>query len=401
MPATAGYQAGLETNATQISYGMETTWGTAPAVQFQAIRYMSETLAYAKTRQRPGEITSTREAAQGVTTQQQASGSINYALSYGTFDDPLSMVLQNDWQAVAPLQSILTDISIVNTGGVITITSTLAGKFTQFVQGQWIRILGAVNAANNDWWYVSVRDSAVLMHLTGRNSATAVSETSAAGNIGLRGSSVRNGTTFKSAFVQQMFSNTLFFTYPGAYVSKVTVQGGIGNFMTGAFDIVARSETKAITNTSTGAVLAAPTGRVVDPVAGFVCALWNEAVFASAIDQFAITLENTGAAPEFGMGSAAAQGILGGTFQASGTFRAFFKDTSQYDLFTAETAGRLAFIVKDSAGSSYAFTFLNAILVAGGPSVGGPGQPVYATFTVEGGPAAAGGTFVIDRMAGV
>src|SRR5450755_1746237 len=79
MPATAGYQAGLETNATQISYGVETTWGTAPAVQFQAIRYTSETLAYAKTRQRPAEITGTREAAQGVTTQQQASGTINYA----------------------------------------------------------------------------------------------------------------------------------------------------------------------------------------------------------------------------------------------------------------------------------------------------------------------------------
>jgi hypothetical protein len=403
MPATAGYQAGLETNATQISYGVETTWGTAPAVQFQAIRYTSETLAYAKTRQRPAEITGTREAAQGVTTQQQASGTINYALSYGTFDDFMSVALQADWGAALSIQSILTDVSIVNTGGVITMTSTLAGKFTGINQGQWIRIVGAANAVNNAWWYVSVKDSLVLMHLTGPNSATAISETAAAGNIGIRGGQLRNGTTFKSMFVQQALSSTLYFTYPGAYVSRITLQGGIGNFMTGGIDIVAKSETKAVVQGSTGAVLAAPSGRVFDPVAGFVSVTWNEAVFASAIDQFAITLENTGAAPEFGMGAASAQGILGGTFQASGTFRAYFKDSSQYDLFTAETAGRLAYVMKDSTGNAYAFTFMNAILVAGGPAIGGPGQPVYATFTVEGGPQVGTGnsTFSIDRMAGV
>jgi tail tube protein len=382
---------------------VETTWGTAPAVQFQAIRYTSETLAYAKTRQRPAEITGTREAAQGVTTQQQASGTINYALSYGTFDDFMSVALQADWGATLSLQSILVDTSIVQAAGVVTITSTLASKFTNIVQGQWFRIVGAVNAANNAWWYVSVKDSNVLMHLTGPNSAIAVSETSAAGNIGIRGGQLRNGTTFKSMFVQQLLSPSLFFTYPGAYVSRMTLQGGIGNFMTGGFDIVAKSENKALVNGSTGTVLAAPSGRVFDPVAGFVSATWNEAVFASAIDQFAITIENTGAAPEFGMGAASAQGILGGTFQVSGTFRAYFKDSSQYDLFTAESAGRLAYVMKDNAGNAYAFTFMNAILVGGGPNIGGPGQPIYATFTVEGGPQTGAGnsTFSIDRMAGV
>jgi hypothetical protein len=170
----------------------------APRRRFSSrIRYTSETLAYAKTRQRPAEITGFRAAAQGVTTQQQASGTINYALSYGTFDDFMSVALQADWGAALSIQSILTDVSIVNTGGVITMTSTLAGKFTGINQGQWIRIVGAANAVNNAWLYVSVKDSLVLMHLTGPNSATAISETAAAGNIGIRGGQLRNSTTFK------------------------------------------------------------------------------------------------------------------------------------------------------------------------------------------------------------
>ena len=66
MPATAGYQAGVETNQTRISYAVEATWGIAPAIPFQAIRYMSDTLAETKTRQRPSEINITREASQAV-----------------------------------------------------------------------------------------------------------------------------------------------------------------------------------------------------------------------------------------------------------------------------------------------------------------------------------------------
>ena len=401
MPATANYQAGVETNATQISYAIETTWGVAPAVPFQAIRYTSESLAETKTRQRPSEIVNAREATQGVTTQQQAAGTINYALSAQTFDDFMSVITQSDWGATIALAGIAGDIVLTNTSGVITLSSTLTTKFTALVQGSWIRLLGFTNAQNNDWWYIAVKTSNQLMTLTGRNSATAVTETPAGTAAQIRSCTLRNGTTFKSVFLQQQFSSSLFLTYAGAYVSKMSVQGGIGNFMTGAIDLVAKQEVNGVTNSSTGAVVAAPTTRVMDPVNSWVAGLWNEQVFSSSVDQFVLTMENTSAAPEFAMGSVAAVGMLGGTFMASGSFRAYFKDFSQYALFAAETSGRLSFILKDSVtGYSYAFTFLNAILL-GKINAGGPGQPVYAEFDVEGGPGPNSGTLVIDRLAGV
>ena len=106
MVATTGHKAAIETNATQLSYGTEAVWGTA-AGQFQALRYVSSTLAGARTTQRPSEITGTREAAQEVTTQVTAGGTINFAMSATTFDEfVFANVLQADWGSTIAIDGL-------------------------------------------------------------------------------------------------------------------------------------------------------------------------------------------------------------------------------------------------------------------------------------------------------
>lgn len=399
MPATAGYQAGIEANQTRISYAMETTWGIAPSVAFQAIRYMSDTLALTKTRQRPNEINITREASQAVTTQQTAGGSINYALSYAVYDDFFSVALQQDWQAFQAINGIAADIVLTQSAGTVTLSSTLGTKYSTISQGSWIKLYGFTNATNNGWWFVLTKTDNSHLILTGVNRLTAVTETPTGTNAHLRGSTITNGITFKSMFMQQKLSNTMFLVYPGSYVSRMTITGGIGNFFTGAIDIIAKNETDLLVDSSTGSVVAAPSNVVMDPVNGFVGAYWNGVPMVGSLDQVSITLENQGAAPEYALGSATAVGLLGGTFSASGTFRMYFNDFTNYNLFQAETSGILSFIVQGSTGNSYAFTFPNAILLQRVPA-GGPGQPVFAEITFEGNPDPFGsGTVRIDRLA--
>ena len=397
MPATAGYQAGVEANQTRISYAVEATWGVAPAVAFKAIRYMSDTLAETKTRQRPSEINITREATQAVTTQQTAGGTINYALSYATFDDFFSIVLQRDWQAFQTINGIAADITITNTSGTVVLSSTLATKFATLAQGTWIKLYGFTNALNNGWWYIKTHTSDQSLTLEGTNRAAVITETPAGTAAHVRASTISNGVTFKSMFMQQMLSPSLFLVYPGAYVSRMTISGGIGNFFTGAIDIIAKDEDGITVDSSTGAVVAAPSAIVMDPVNGFVGAFWNGAPMVGTLDQMAITLENTTAAPEYGLGNQLSVGILSGTFTANGTFRMYFNDFTNYNMMQSETTGVLTFIVKGSTGNSYAFTFNNAFMTVK-MNVGGPGQAVYADITVEGNPAASGGTFTIDRL---
>lgn len=395
MAATSGTAAGVETSATELSYIVETAWGVAPASAFTAIRYTSESLSAAKTRQRPSEITGTREAAQGVTTQQQATGTINYALSYGTFDDFFAVCAQNEWGAATTISGAAADITITNTAGTVTLTSGTSGKFNLVTALSWIRLSGFTTTANNGFWFVSIKTSGTSLTLKGPN--TAVTETPSLTAATVKLSTLANGTTFRTMYIQEQLSSTMFLVYGGSYVSRMTLQGGNGAFLAGAMDIVAKSEAKGTSNASTGAVVAAPTGRVFDPIAGWVGVFWNEAAFGTGIDNFTLTLTNTGASTEFAMGSASAAGILGGIFEAAATVRTYFKDFTQYDLFQGESTGRFAIICKDPSGNAYAFTFLQAVLLVK-LSIGGPGQPVWADVTVEAGPTT-GGTFVMDRLA--
>jgi hypothetical protein len=401
MVATTRVLSALETNSSAIGYIFESAWGTEPAGALQLIRYTSSTLAPTRTTQRPNEITSTREAAISVTTQVTAGGTINYALSANTFDELVfANVLQADWGSTLTINGSSGDITLTASSGAVTLSSTTPGKFASIASHSWIRLLGFTNTANNTFWFTTTggTDSPDSISLNGPNLATAVTETPSGAAAKVRSCTIKNGTTFKSYFVEQQFSSgAVYMQYPGAYASRATLTGGLGAFMTGTVDLVAKTGQTATTTASDSTATAAPTGRVVDPIGGFVGCYFNGAALGTGVESFAITLENAGSAPEFQMGSSSAIGCLGGTFTASGTLRAYFVDFTLYQNVINETSGQLAFIVKDYAGYAYAFTFLDAKL-NGQIAVGGPGQAVSVDYTIEAGPTTLG-TFVIDRLA--
>ncbi|EHM01422.1 hypothetical protein HMPREF9946_02161 [Acetobacteraceae bacterium AT-5844] len=107
MAATTNYQAGVESNLVRLGYVQETAWGVAPspAGKLKALRFTSESLRGQKTRQRPTEINTTRSASAAITTEETASGNIDFALSYGTYDDLLAGLLKADWSSDALVNS--------------------------------------------------------------------------------------------------------------------------------------------------------------------------------------------------------------------------------------------------------------------------------------------------------
>lgn len=399
MAATAGYQAGTEANQVEFSYGVEATWGTAPAAMFQAVRLMSETLAGSKTRARPTEINPAREVIAAVTTQEQAGGALNFALSYGTFDDLLSVLLGSDWGSVVALAGVSADITITDVASLTgTLSSTTTGKFANIAIGQWIRTLGFTNAANNDFWRVTAKADNQTLSVTKATAGVPVTETPTGAAAKVRAQTIANGTQFKSLYGQKKFSSSLWLRYPGTYVTDGSITSTVGQFLSGAFNVITKDEEKATADASTGGVTAAPTGRVHDPVGGWRGVYFNNGAVAATVSEAALTLKNNSAALEFGLGSAAAAGVLTGTFGADGTVKMYFKDFTQFDLFKAETAGSVSFISADAAGNAYVFTFLNANFMNPQIVAGGVGQAVMATFQIEGNPQTGGGTFQIDKL---
>jgi hypothetical protein len=125
---TTGYSAGIESNSVILSYVPETAYGTTPAVAAKQLRYMSESLGSTKTRQRAAEIDASRQAADQVTTQFSAGGSINGAMSIGTYDELFASAFCASWATDA-----LTNGTVL---GSVTLQKQLATAL-------WLRYPGA------------------------------------------------------------------------------------------------------------------------------------------------------------------------------------------------------------------------------------------------------------------
>ena len=96
--ATSGFNAGLDSSDAVLSYAKESTYATDPATPFQKIRLTGEGFTETKSRTRPNEIDAKGQASAALTTQVEASGSLNFGVSYGTYDDLLqSLINSADW----------------------------------------------------------------------------------------------------------------------------------------------------------------------------------------------------------------------------------------------------------------------------------------------------------------
>lgn len=397
--ATTGYQAGIESNAVQISYGVESAYGVAPATTFKAIRLTSESMSGNKTRNRPAELQSL-EVSQSVTTQEAAGGSINYALSFGTFDDLFASGLNSAWQGVNAVSLTAGSLGIAVTTGVVTAAS--GTPFTNVALGQWISLSGFANANNNGVFKVIAKASASVVTLAPGYTQVGVvkpfvSETPA-GVVKLGYSTMVNSTAIQTLFVQKRLASAIWLRYPGAFISGFTVTGGTGQFLNGAFNVLPIQEVQNTGDASTGGITAAPTNRVMDPVNSFIGVYLNEVPVPGVVDSFTLTVANDGAALEYGMGGSAARGILAGLMMVTGTLKMYFSSLTAYNLFKSETQGILEFVCGDNVGNTYVFSILNAALMNPKVVAGTQNSAVFATFDIEGNPQSGGGTIQIDRL---
>jgi hypothetical protein len=311
MAGTTGYQAGVESSFAQIGYVQETVWGILPAApQLKGIRYTGESLSGSKTRQRPNEIRGDRQASAAVTTDESAAGSINFALSYGTFDDILSGVLGGEWTA---------DV-------------------------------------------------------------------------------LKPGTIFKSFLIEKLFSPALALRYPGSFFTSASLTVARGQFLGGSFNVLAKEEADFTATASTAPYTAAPNGTVMDPVSGVQEVTLDGNPIATGCNAITLNISNDGAAADFALGSAAAQGMRMGTLTVGGTAEFYFRDFSLYQRFKSETAGALSWRTVDANGDGYRFTIPQCVLTNPGITAGGINQPVMCRVTLEGNPDPTNGSVMIERL---
>lgn len=396
--SVTGYQAGIETTETQLSYVPESAWGTTPNSAFTALRITSESLSGSKARTRPNEITGSRRVSPSVTQSEQASGAINFNLSYGTFDDFFAGALGNDWTAAQTIVGAAADITV--TTGTNVLSSTTSNKFQNLVEGQWIELRGftAGSGANNGFYRIATKTNNQSLTLAAKTIASTETPAGTAASVRNAGM-LRNGDMVKSYTIQNRFASNLWLRYAGSMIGGFSLSGGVGQYFNGSFNIAARDEVSATTAAGNATVNPAPTGGFYDSISAFAGVLIDDTPPGSAVTRLALNVSREGAGMDYGMGSATAQGARWGQLLVSGQIEIFFRDLTQYNLFKAETRSRISWRQRDPQGNSYIFTLPGANLMNPNIQVQGPNQAIMARFDIEGGNDASLPSIQIDRFA--
>lgn len=95
---TTSVQAGVDTSTVIIGAVKETTWGVTPASALQLIRLTGESLGFNISNVTSNEIAPDPQVRDLIQTDAEAAGSINFELSYGSFDDFLAAALRGAWE---------------------------------------------------------------------------------------------------------------------------------------------------------------------------------------------------------------------------------------------------------------------------------------------------------------
>ncbi len=391
---STGFNAGLDSSDTTVRYGEEVTWDTVPAIAFQDVRLTGESFSEQKTRTRPEEIKADGFVSHALTTQVQASGGLNFALSFGTYDDLLGGLLNSAFSADLAVQSVLTTGTIAAASSLAT--AAVPGfsfvditDVDNMVAGSWIRVSGFVtNASNNGLFRILAVDLAndeITIHLTaGTGGSGLIAESSTGSEVNVQGANLRNGTSFRSYYFEKQLAAALFLVYSGSYISDGNLNAQVGGFLEGTFNFLCASETSGTSTASTGGPTAAPTGRVIDTVVGFSNLELDGVAIAAVVQGISWTVTKNNARAQYGLGASNAQGMARGTIDVSGTMSIYFTDFTQYALYKAETDHVISFAALDDLGQGYIFTLPGATLMNPTVVAGGPDSDIVSDFELEG-----------------
>jgi hypothetical protein len=389
--ATTAYLAGTDTNDLELSFAAEDIWGTSPTgVHYQKFRVNSESFSEQKTRSRPPELRNDWQSAPMTTQDVQASGSLQFGISYGNTDALIAGALTGAWAADLAISG--DDISF--DASTNTIESVTAGKFANVVLGQHIRVAGASNAGNNGFFRVVTKPDNLTLGVDGDLTTEAAGE-----DITISGSMLRNAKVFNAFSIQKRFAPNLGFIYPGTFFSGGQINASRGQFFSGQLDALCKAEVKAAAAVGTG-FDAAPNNRVLDSVGNFKGLILDDLPSAVKIMSLNTTFTREGAAMAFAMGSKAAAGVGSvGSLAASGTMQVYFEDYEFYDAYDNEDAMLISYRVTDNLGNSYIVSVPQLVLGQSQIVAGGPNQPVMAQFNWAADPSETLGCSIqIDRF---
>lgn len=343
-----------DSNRTQLYYGIESVFGQTPAVAFQEMRFTGEGLNKNIENILSNEIRSDRQVTDLIQVDADVSGSINFELSYGAFDDFLEAALYSaGWSTTVAVSRTDIDASSVDNS-----FNTSAGDFTteNISVGQWIEVRGfSTNAVNNGFFkVVSVATLKIVVE-----GATLITET-AGDTITMAGSMIRNGITETSFTIEKEFADkTQFFLFNGMTVGTMDLNFNVKEILAGAMGFEGVSLAVSGATSSTGGPTAAASNQIMNSVSHFKRLREGGSEINTSASYFVsdvgISLSNA-LRPQKALGVLGSTDIGAGRCAIEGTLKGYFEDEVFVNKFLNGTETSLDWYVEDNAGNAYYIT---------------------------------------------
>ena len=360
-----------DSNRLQIRYIEETTWGVTPATaSMQELRFTGESLRFNISNEVSREIRSDRQVSDLIQAGADCSGSLEWELSYGTYDAFMAAALFSDWSADLNISETNT---IAATASGFTASGGAGHDFADIQPGQWIKVGGftANDGENNGFYRVLTAAAGTLT----TSPAPAGLEAAAAGKtITVNGSMLRNGTTKSSFSLEKVFddlSPKVYEAFVGMMVNGFSGSVQANSVLSGSFEFIGKTASAGTVSVSPGSVNDATTSDVMNAVA-------NVASIQEAGSDVSSGLVS---ALEFSVGNnlrgQSAIGVLGfrgvgvGKMDVTGSLTAFFENKNLQDKYIAGTESSLSFRVNDAKGNTYIFSFPRVKFESSEQSAGG------------------------------
>lgn len=353
----------------------EVTWGTTPASALSSIRYTSESLGHRIEKVRSDEVRSDRQVTAIVEVGSNVEGGWDFEASYDAHDIYLEGALSSDFNtdtgfSAATVDAVDSDNSFNDSGS----------GFPVLVPGQWVRVGGFANAANNGWFEIVTRTTGKLV-VTG---GTLVNE-SESPTITISDATLTNGVVEKSFSLEKEMSDvTQFFGFTGCRINTLSLSIASRAKVTGSFATMGQAGALAAATIGSGAYTAAPTNEILNASSNVARLLEGGAVLGAGIFVQSLDIEfsnNLRIVDGVGQGAAVEIGL--GRYTVTGSMEVLFEDEVLFDKYLNSTDSAINVAIEDAAGNGYMFSFPAVIYSDGDVTGSGNDNEVTASMQWE------------------
>ena len=341
-----------DTSRGSLRYVEEITPGVTPASALTGLRFTGESLNKNKTTETSNEIRADRQITDLIDTDSDASGDINFELSYAALDDFLpGALLADDWEAQVTISEIdLEAVAADNSYNSVTVDFTTEGLFV----GMWVKPAGFSNADNNDYCQVvSIATSKLIV-----SGSTLINESGVTGTI-VNGGMLRNGVTQHSYSIEKEFADIgQFASFAGMEVDTFSLDIASNAIVTGTMGFMGRTAGNGQATIGTGAPLEAPTNDVYNATSN-MASIREAGVALSSATFFATAISTSVANGLRGQKAVSVEGSVGigkGRCEVTGSLSAYFVNEVLLEKFLNNTATSLDYRLTDEAGNTYIVT---------------------------------------------